>query len=190
MIRIAFVLYDGVTLLDFAGVYDPVTRLKTMGFVKELVYDVCAQKERIRSFEGIGLLPDTINGDLSSYDYVIFPGGNGIRNLMSDRRFLDWISIKNTTTVIAAVCGGAMLIGATGILRDKRATTHPELQGFLENFAKTVSTDRVVEDRNVITAGGVTAAIDMGLFICEKIAGREIREKIRIQMDYPYYHVG
>jgi transcriptional regulator GlxA family with amidase domain len=185
--KIAFVLYDGITLLDFAGVYDPITRLKTMGFVKDLTCDICAQKEKIRSFEGIELVPDTINSNLSPYDYVIIPGGNGIKDLMRDTRFLDWILIKNDTTIIAAVCGGALLAGATGKLRDKTATTHPELQGFLKNFAGTVSRKRVVEDKNIITAGGVTSAIDMGLFICEKIAGHEVREKIQAQMDYPHY---
>lgn len=75
------------------------------------------------------------------------------------------------------------------MLRDKRATTHPDLLPVLNHFAREVSTDRVVEDGNSITAGGVTAAIDMGLFICEKIAGAEVREKIRKQMDYRNYTV-
>jgi transcriptional regulator GlxA family with amidase domain len=185
--KIAFVLYEGVTLLDFAGAYDPVTRLKTMGFAKDLVYDTCAPKERVRSFEGVELVPDKVNNDLSSYDYVVFPGGNGIRDLMSDRKFLDWITIKNDTTVIAAVCGGALLLGATGKLRDRQAPTHPDLQGVLKNFAKSGARERLVVEKNIITAGGVTSAIDMGLYICEKIGGRNAREKIQVQMDYPYY---
>lgn len=187
--KIAFVLYDDMTLLDFAGVYDPITRLKTMGFLDGLVCDVCAQKGKIRSFEGIELVPPMVDNDLSSYDYVVLPGGDGIRELMTDRKFLDWISISNDTTIIAAVCGGALLVGATGKLRDKTATTHPELQGPLKHFAKEVSRERIVEDLNIITAGGVTSAIDMGLYICEKIAGRKVREKIQAQMDYPYYSV-
>ena len=61
--KIAFVIYDDVTLLDFAGAYDPLTRLKTMGFVPDLSYDVCARAEKIRSSEGMELLPNLVKND-------------------------------------------------------------------------------------------------------------------------------
>ena len=57
--KIAFVIYDNLTLLDFAGAYDPLTRLKSMGFIPDLTYDICALKERIRSSEGAELNADT-----------------------------------------------------------------------------------------------------------------------------------
>jgi transcriptional regulator GlxA family with amidase domain len=185
--KIAFVVYDGMTLLDFAGAFDPVTRLKTMGFVPDLRYDVCAIKDRVRSFEGVEIASDMIYRDLSGYDYVIVPGGDAIRELMSERKFLEWITVKSDTTTVVGICGGALLLGAAGMLRDARATTHPGLTGFLNTFAKEVSGERIVEDNHIITAGGVTSAIDAGLFICEKIAGRETREKIQRQMDYHHY---
>ena len=185
--KIAFVLYDGVTLLDFAGAYDPLTRLKIMGFMPDLEYRVCALKERIRSSEGIELIADTVSPDLSTFDYVVIPGGNGVMDLLRDKSFLSWIAIPPGRTNVTAVCGGALLIGAAGLLRERRATTHPAMQEILKRFAREVSSDRIVEDDRVITAGGVTAAIDMGLYICEKIAGYEVRAKIQKQMDYPYY---
>jgi len=186
-VKIAFVLYDGVTLLDFAGAYDPLTRLKTMGFMPDLEYRVCALKERIRSSEGIELVADTVSPDLSTFDYVVIPGGNGVMDLLRDKSFLSWLAIPPGRTSVTAVCGGALLIGAAGVLRTRRATTHPAMQEILKRFAREVSSDRIVEDNHVITAGGVTAAIDMGLYLCEKIAGDEVREKIQKQMDYPYY---
>jgi transcriptional regulator GlxA family with amidase domain len=64
--KIAFVIYDNLTLLDFAGAHDPITRLRTMGFVKDLSYDICARKEKIRSSEGVELIPGRANNDLSS----------------------------------------------------------------------------------------------------------------------------
>ncbi len=182
--KLAFVVYDGLTLLDFAGVFDPLTRLGSMGFVPDLEYDICAREERVRSSEGAVLLPDTLRPDLSVYDYVLIPGGDGIRELLQDREFLSWLAVPPGRTVLAAVCGGALLLGATGRLRDRRATTHPALLGPLRHFAREVSTDRIVEDGDTITAGGVTAAIDLGLYLCERIAGPEVREKIRVRMDY------
>jgi transcriptional regulator GlxA family with amidase domain len=185
--KIAFVVYDDVTLLDFAGAFDPVTRLKTMGFIPDLLYDVCAKKARVRSYEGIELVPGRVNNDLSEYDYVIIPGGDGIKDLMQDREFLRWIAVASDTTVVAAVCGGSLLLGATGALRTRKATTHPCLMEVLKNFAGEVSPDRIVDEGSVITAGGVTAAIDLGLYVCEKIAGKEVRKKIQKQMDYSHY---
>jgi len=185
--KIAFVIYDGVTLLDFAGVYDPVTRLVTMGFVPDLKYHVCARKEQIRTFEGAVIVADTVSPDLGEFDYVIIPGGNGITDLVKDKTFLSWLAVSPGRTTIAAVCGGALLIGVAGTLSTRRATTHPGLQEVLKRFAREVLPDRIVEDDHVITAGGVTAAIDMGLYLCEKIAGRVVRIKIQRQMDYPYY---
>lgn len=187
--KIAYILYDGITLLDFAGVFDPITRIKTMDFIPDLSFDVCAQKDIIRSFEGLEIKAWSINSDLSKYDYIIVPGGNGIQELLTDKDFINWITVKSESAVIAALCGGVLLLGATGLLRDKKVTTHPNLQGVLQRFAKEVSKDRIVEDGNIITAGGVTAGIDLGLYLCEKIAGREVREKIQTQMDYPTFPV-
>jgi cyclohexyl-isocyanide hydratase len=185
--KIAFVLYDGVTLLDFAGAYDPLTRLKTMGFVPDLQYCTCARQERVRSFEGMELAVDMVSPDLAGFDYVIVPGGNSIANLIRDREFTGWLAVSPDKTTVAAVCGGALLVGAAGMLRTRRATTNPALMEILKKFAHEVSKDRVVDDDHVITAGGVTAAIDMGLYLTEKIAGRDARAAIQKQMDYPYY---
>ncbi|MDD1689866.1 MAG: DJ-1/PfpI family protein [Methanoregula sp.] len=185
--KIAFVIYDNLTLLDFAGAYDPLTRLKSMGFIPDLTYDICARKECTRSSEGAELIADRVGCALSSYDYVIIPGGDGIKDLMKDEEFLRWISVASEKTTVAAVCGGSLLLGAAGLLRSRKATTHPQLMNVLKHFAGEVSSDRIADEGNIITAGGVTAAIDLGLYLCEKIAGKDAREKIQVQMDYHCY---
>jgi cyclohexyl-isocyanide hydratase len=184
--RIAFILYDGVTLLDFAGAYDPLSRLKTMGFLPELAYDACAFTQSVRTHEGLALQPDKIKNDLSAYDYLFIPGGDGIGRLLADADFLSWIKNTRQEAYITAVCGGSLLLGAAGYLKDRKAATHPALRQYLAKFAQ-VSDARIVEDGRVITGGGVTAAIDVGLYIAEKIAGKEIRQKIQKQMDYTAY---
>ena len=181
--KIAFVIYDGMTLLDFAGVYDPLTRLKSMGFSDNLRWDVCARTERVRSTEGAVLIPDRVENSLAEYDYVIIPGGDGVRDLMQDKEFLRWIT-PSAPTIVAAVCGGSLLLGAAGMLHTKKATTHPNHMGPLRHFAREVVPDRIVDEGTVITAGGVTSAIDLGLYLCQKIAGRDAREQIQRQMDY------
>ena len=176
-----------MTLLDFAGFYDPVTRLKSMGFVGDLEYNVCALKDMVRTFEGLEIRPDKVNNDLKPYQYIFIPGGNGIMDLLKDNTFLGWIRDTTPDTVMTAVCGGSLVLGAAGFIRGKEATTHPTLMPYLNSFTDKVSQLRVVEDDNIITGGGVTSAIDLGLYVCEKIAGKEVREKIQKQMDYTAY---
>jgi len=185
--KVAFLIYNQVTLLDFAGLYDPIIRLKTMGFSPDLEYVVSSRTGQVRSSEGLVIIPDDTCTDLNSFDYILIPGGDGVKDLMKDPDFLKWISSAGQNTTIAAVCGGVLLLGAAGLLRDRQATTHPAMQEVLKHFAREVLTDRIVSDGKIITAGGVTAAIDLGLYITEQIASRNVREKIQKQMDYPYY---
>jgi transcriptional regulator GlxA family with amidase domain len=185
--KIAFVIYDGMTLLDFAGVYDPLTRLKTMHFLDDRTWDVCDRKEKVRSTEVAVLVPDRVDNPLAGYDDVIIPGGDGVKDLMQDKAFLHWITVGSGTTSVAAVRGGSLLPGAAGMLRTKKATTHPDLMGPLQHFAREAVPDRIADKGNIITAGGVSSAIDLGLSLCEKIAGRDVREKIQREMDYRNY---
>jgi transcriptional regulator GlxA family with amidase domain len=189
--KIAFVVYNGMTALDFAGMYDPLTRLRTMGFLPDLVYDVCARTDPVTTHEGLRIIPDAgrVCRELAEYDYILVPGGNSVESLMQDTAFLNWITVDTKRTVIAAVCGGVLLLGAAGLLRTRRATTHPGLREVLKRFAGEVSDSRVVKDGNIVTAGGVTASIDLGLYLCERIAGLQVRERIQEQMDYRIYSV-
>jgi len=187
IMKIAFVVYDGMTLLDFAGAFDPVTRLNSMGLIPDLSCTICARTETIRSSEGAVMGQCSTPESLGDYEYVIVPGGDAVRDLMKDPAFLHWIATVPETTTIVGICGGSLLLGAAGLLRTKKATTHPALMPVLAHFAREVSADRIVDEGRIITAGGVTAAIDLGLYLCEKIAGPDVREKIAAQMDYGCY---
>ncbi len=121
--RFAFVIYDGMTTLDFAGVYDSVTRLRTMGFVPDLEYDVCANKSEVTSSEGLKLILDKVGNDLSCYDYVFIPGGNGILSLSSDGGFLAWLKTMSENTTKVSVCGGSILLGLIGARAERRQAT-------------------------------------------------------------------
>ena len=186
--EIAFIIYDRMTTLDFIGAYDPITRLKTMGFINDFHYDVCSNKNKIVSVEGLEIIPDKILNNLGEYDFIVAPGGEGVKNIVHDGEFIEWIKTAQDKSIITSVCGGSIILGLAGLLKDKKATTHPMLMEDLKKFTSKVTDKRIVEDGNIITARGVTSPIDLGLFLCEKIAGKEIREKIQKQMDYPTYN--
>ena len=184
--KVAFIIYDGMTSLDFIGVYDPVTRLKIMGFIPDLQWDVCALSKEVKDKTDLQFTPTKVGGPLRDYDMVIVPGGFGSRKLLNDAKFINWIKTAEHCKLKVSVCTGALLLGAAGFLKGKTATTHPNAFRDLQKYCLSVVNQRVVDEGEVITARGVTSSIDLGLYLCEKLAGREAKEKIRKQMDYPY----
>jgi transcriptional regulator GlxA family with amidase domain len=184
--KIAFVVFNGLTTLDFIGIYDPLTRLKIMGFMPDLAWDVCAYTDIVKDDRGLIMVPTAIQEPLQSYDALVVPGGYGTRTLIHDKNFIEWIKTAEPCKLKVSVCTGALLLGAAGFLKGKRATTHPSALQELKPFCQTVLENRIVDEGNIVSAGGVSSGIDEGLYVAEKLAGREARLKIAKQMDYPY----
>ena len=183
--KIGFVIYQGMTALDFIGVYDPLVRLRTMGFMPDLEWEVCAYSPEVKDSTGLVFTPTKVGESLGEYDMIVVPGGLGSRKLVDDADFIRWLKTAEACRFKASVCTGSLLLGAAGFLKGKKATTHPEAFGELREFCSEVVDQRVVDEGSVITAGGVSSSIDLGLYLCERLAGRDVREKIRRQMDYP-----
>ncbi len=184
--KIAFVVFSGLTTLDFIGIYDPLTRLKTMGFMPDLEWDICAFTDIVKDDRGLVMVPTAVQKPLLSYDVLVVPGGTGTRTLIHDRNFIDWIKTAGSCKLKVSVCTGALLLGAAGFLRDRQATTHPSAFQELKPFCRMVLENRIVDEGNIVTAGGVSSGIDAGLYIVERLAGVGTKKKIAKQMDYPY----
>jgi transcriptional regulator GlxA family with amidase domain len=184
--KIAFVVFNGLTTLDFIGIYDPLTRLKTMGFMPDLEWDICAFTDIVKDDRGLVMVPTAIQEPLHSYDLLVVPGGYGTRTLIHDKSFIEWIKTAEPCKLKVSVCTGALLLGAAGFLKDKRATTHRSAFQELEPFCHKVLDHRIVDAGSIITARGVSSGIDEGLYVAERLAGAEARLKIAKQMDYPY----
>jgi transcriptional regulator GlxA family with amidase domain len=184
--KTAFVVFDRVTSLDFVGFYDPVSRLKSMKILDDFSWHVCSLTRRIVDDRGLGLEADTVGESLDSYDVVFVPGGFGTRSLQYDNSFLDWLRTAQSAKLKVSVCTGSLLLGAAGFLRGRRATTHPTAYKELEPYCSAVSRERVVDEGDVVTARGVSSAIDAGLHVVQKLAGADVRDRIAAQMDYPY----
>lgn len=183
--KIAFIIYNGMTALDFIGVYDPLTRLKSMGFIKDLHWDICSNTKKVKDSNGLAFLPTKVGKSLRNYDMLIVPGGLGSRKLTDDENFIEWLKTAGPCKFKVSVCTGSLLLGAAGFLKDKKATTHPNAFNELKRFCSSVVDQRIVDEGDIITAGGVTSSMDLGLYLCEKLASREAERKIRKQMDYP-----
>ncbi len=182
--KIGFVVYNGMTALDFVGVYDPLTRLKTMGFMPDLRWEICAYSSGVKDGTGLLFSPTKVKQALDAYDIIVVPGGFACRELVHDTDFIGWLKTAEPCGLKASVCTGSLLLGAAGFLKGKRATTHPNAFEYLRSFCSSVVEERIVDEGDVITAGGVTSSIDLGLYLCDRLAGPEAKERIRHQIDY------
>ncbi len=115
---------------------------------------------------------------------IIIPGGYGTRPLQFDKEFTQWLKTAQDTEYKVSVCTGSLLLGSAGFLEGKIATTNYNEYETLNKYCKVVSKDRIVEDNNVITGGAVASSLDVGLYVCEKLIGKENTEVIRKSMDY------
>lgn len=184
--KTSFVIFNRMTVMGFIGAYDPLTRLKSMGLIPGFDWDICALTTDVADDKGLHIVPSVVGQPLSDYDLLVVPGGIGTRTLQHDKAFIDWLRTSEPVKLKASVCTGALLLGAAGFLKDKRATTYPNAFEELRPHCAHVVDDRVVDDGGTITARGVTSSIDLGLYLVERLAGAETRAHIATQMDYPY----
>lgn len=188
--KVAFVLFDRMTALDFIGFYEAITRLKIMKLMEGVSWDLCADKAEVTDELGVTMKVDLVRPDMSEYDLVFVPGGMGTRALRSDEGFVRWLQTAKPVTYKVSVCTGALLLGAAGFLEGKRVTTNASAFALLAPYCKEVVQARIVRDGNVITGGGVAASIDLGLFVVELLCGLDAVRLVQTAMDYPYYEAG
>jgi transcriptional regulator GlxA family with amidase domain len=182
----ALIVFDNMTALDFVGFYDAVTRLQTMKITPEFEWAICARQPQVRDDRGLTIHADAVDQSLADFDLVYVPGGYGTRSLQHDTGFIDWMRTASAAPLKVSVCTGALLLGAAGFLRGLKATTHPTALDELKPYCAQVVRQRIVDEGNVVTAGGVSTSIDLGLHIVERLAGKEARVRVARQMDYPY----
>jgi transcriptional regulator GlxA family with amidase domain len=184
--KIGFVVFNGLTFLDFIGFYDVIYRLNRFEETKGTTWDICGLSEEIADELGLTIKVDKIKPNLSEYDLIFVPGGMGTRKLRLDEEFITWLQQAEKVKHIVSVCTGSLLLGAAGFLKHKKATTHPNVYDLLEPYCEEVIQARIVKDGNLITAGGVSTSIDLALYVVELFVGKEAVALIKKQIDYPY----
>ena len=179
--RIAILIYDGFTALDAIGPYEVLRSVPDWE-----VEFVAKTRGEVRTDSGaVGLSADRGMAEATSAGIVLVPGGPGNRELLEDRDLLAWLrEIDRTTTWTTSVCTGSLLLGAAGLLERRRATGHwLHLEQLREYGADPVG-GRYVEDGKVITAAGVSAGIDMALYLVGREAGPEVAQAIQLGIEY------
>jgi transcriptional regulator GlxA family with amidase domain len=186
--RIAFLIFPRLTSLDFVGGYDALRRVAGMGIDREVEHRIIGTEPGIVDDSGLRLTPDGVYEDLAPYDLLYVPGGFGTRPLMEDARFIAYLRTWGPDRPIVSVCTGALLLGRAGYLTGLRATTHHNAYDALRPFCREVVTDRrIVDEGRVVTAGGVSSSLDLGLYLVERYWGEDARKTIAAQMAYRGY---
>jgi transcriptional regulator GlxA family with amidase domain len=179
MKRIAFFVFPRLTLLDLVGVYDVLRR------APNAVPRLIGTAPDVTDESGVTLRADGVYEDLSAFDLLVVPGGFGTRPLLDDARCIAYLAGWGSERPLASVCTGALLIGKAGHLAGLRATTHHRSFDLLAPLCREVVRDaRIVDEGRVVTAGGVTSAIDLGLHLVAKYWDGATRARIAEQIEY------
>ncbi|MBB5462997.1 MULTISPECIES: DJ-1/PfpI family protein [unclassified Paraburkholderia] len=179
-LQIGFLVFPKVQQLDLTGPHDVLASLP--GATMHLIWKT---REPVVSSNGLVLTPSTTYESCPPLDVICVPGGSGVTDLLQDEQTIDFVCRQAASArYVTSVCTGALLLGAAGLLRGRRATTHWAFHSLLEPLGAIPTHARVVRDGNLITGGGVTAGIDFGLTVAAELAGVEEAQAIQLELEY------
>jgi cyclohexyl-isocyanide hydratase len=180
--EIALLAYPDMEALDLVGPYDMFALL-----LGAKVHVVAKTRDTIVSNTGLSIVPTTTFDECPKDLTVLFvPGGSdGTIDAMRDKDTIDFVSDRGArASYVTSVCTGALVLGAAGLLKGYRATTHWSVLPVLERFGATSVRERVVRDRNRITGGGVTAGLDFGLTMIDVLRDRFYAQTAQLVLEY------
>jgi cyclohexyl-isocyanide hydratase len=179
-LQIGSLLFDGLDQIDLTGPFEVLSRIPNSTY---RIYGKGGAS--VRDLRGLRLTPDAALADAPQLDVLHVPGGFGQEALMEDEEVLGWIRRQAAGAhSVFSVCTGALLFGAAGLLRGRRATTHWASFHLLPYFGAIPVNERVVIDGNWVFAAGVTAGIDGALRLAAELRGDEAAQVIQLYMAY------
>jgi cyclohexyl-isocyanide hydratase len=180
--EIAMLIYPGMTALDLIGPQ------QVFGYLPGVSVELIAKtKDPVRSDTGITIQPSKTFPDCADPLDILFVGGgsDGTVALMTDSETIDFLARRGKTAkLVTSVCTGSMVLGAAGLLRGYKATSHWSVRDLLPQLGAELVVNRVVQDRNRITAGGITAGIDFGLRVAAELRGEDYARFLTLALEY------
>ena len=179
-LNIGSLLFEGIDQIDLTGPFEVLSRIPNS------TYRIYAKTMApVRDVKGLWLTPNATLAEAPPLDVLHVPGGFGQEALMEDAEVLGWIRRQaGGACSIFSVCTGALLCGAAGLLKGRRATTHWSAFHLLPFFGAIPVNERVVVDGAWISAAGVTAGIDGALRLAAELRGDEAAQAIQLHMVY------
>lgn len=182
MTQIAIVIYPGFTALDFIGPYEVLRNVAGVD-----VRFVWHEPGPVTADSGVLVVGATHSFDETpSPDVVLVPGGMSTFEHARDERLLQWVRRAHETAAwTTSVCSGSLILAAAGVLTGHRATSHWMVVPMLRTFGVTpVSDARIVREGRIATAAGVSAGIDLGLWLAGELGGEAQAKAIQLAIEY------
>jgi transcriptional regulator GlxA family with amidase domain len=192
--NVAILLFDDVEVLDFAGPFEVFSVASELNDYKPFrVMTVAAEKRVVVAKNGLSVNPEHAVNACPNAEIVIIPGGIGSKQVIQDERIIAWVQkAAQEAEFVLSVCTGSRILAKAGLLDGKPATSHHEAFENLRELAPQVDWQegdwretRFIDNGNIITAGGISAGIDMSLYVVSKLLGRD---KARATADYMEYN--
>jgi transcriptional regulator GlxA family with amidase domain len=193
---VGILIFDDVEVLDFAGPFEVFSRTRTVAGADSRrsddsapfeVFTVARTPDVVTAIGGLKVLPHYSWADAPRIDILVIPGGFGTRLLLKDEATLDWIRTSAAAaSQVTSVCTGALLLAKTGLLKNRRATTHwagLDLLASIDPTIRVVRDQRVVSDI-IVTSAGVSAGIDMAFTVVETLCGRAVADETAHYIEY------
>ena len=183
---VGIVLFPNVEELDFVG---PLEALGAMAFIDRgwQVVTIAEAGGSVRARHGLSVNVDHSFADAPPLDVLLVPGGQGTRQEVDNPRMIDFVREAGANAqYVTSVCTGAFILHRAGFLSGRRATTHWGAIGQLRELGdvEVVDDERFVQDGNVITAAGVSAGIDMALYLASRLTDRQTAQNVQKLMEY------
>lgn len=182
MMKVAYVLYPGMTTLDLVGPHDVISR-----WPKVETFFVASSTDPVKTELGLELVPSHSFSQCSRPDLILVPGAgeDATFKAAKDPQLVQWVKeTAETATWIVSVCTGSIILAAAEQLAGKQATTHWSCRDALALQGVNVVQKRVVFDGNVVTAAGVSAGIDMALTLTSEVFDEELAKAIQLGIEY------
>lgn len=177
---IGLLLFPKLTQLDMTGPYEVLARTPN---TKVLL--VAHSMAPVKTDRGMEIVPTTTFADCPQLDLVMVPGGPGQQDLMEDEVVLAFLRKQAAgAKYVTSVCTGSLVLGAAGLLKGKRATSHWAALEHLKPLGAIPVSEKVVIDGNIITGAGVTSGIDFALKVAAMLEGEEAARQIQLQIEY------
>ena len=183
--------FDGMETLDFAGPFEvfSVTGQRE-GDGHFNVFLISENPGPVLAVNGLSVNPHYTIFNSPEIDILIIPGGVGARKVLKNMKLLQWIKETSSKTELTlSVCTGSLILGQLGILDNLVATTHHECIDLLKELApktKVKDDERFIDNGRVLVAAGISAGIDMSLYVIEKLLGKKQALETANYMEYPY----
>jgi cyclohexyl-isocyanide hydratase len=179
-LKVGGIIFPELDQADFTGPFEVLSRIPNSTF-----HILGKSKEPVRDAKGLILVPEITLADSPQLDVLLVPGGAGVNALMEDLTVLNFVREQAAgARLVFSVCTGALVLGATGMLGGRRATTHWASHHLLKYFGAIPINERVVIDGKIVTAAGVTAGIDGALQIVSLLRGERAAQDIQLYIQY------